>query len=189
INPDWLTAQTEAAVVASRALADQAVVRLDLAHNPSFNPALRPPDTGLIGTAEQWLDWIIGKLRRRGSEPGPALTNPSPNSPGTEALASLYLAGLEATPVGRSRLIRITFTAVDPGLAAPAANATAELYIESQRNAKGQATSEANTWLDRRVNEVHQQVIEAQQKRDDFRRKAGIVQLGDLSIYGQQLAQ
>src|SRR5262249_50759665 len=64
INPDWLTAQTEAAVVASRALADQAVVRLDLAHNPSFNPALRPPDTGLIGTAEQWLDWIIGKLRR-----------------------------------------------------------------------------------------------------------------------------
>src|SRR5262249_57538797 len=126
-----------------------------LAKERDFNAAVGRAESVVMGTAEQWLYWIIGKLRRRGSEPGPALTNPCPNLPGTEALASRYLAGLEATPVERSRLIRITFTAVDPDLAAAAANATAELYIESQRNAKGQATSEANTWLDRRVNEVH----------------------------------
>ena len=73
-------------------------------------------------------------------------------------------------------------------VAAEAANAVAELYIEGQKKAKGLATSEANAWLDQRVREVHQEVIQAQQKRDEFRRQAGIIELGEMSINAEQLA-
>jgi uncharacterized protein involved in exopolysaccharide biosynthesis len=106
-----------------------------------------------------------------------------------EDLVDAYLGGLEAIPQERSRLIKIVYTSIDPVIAAAAANAAATIYIESQNEAKTQATREANAWLDRRVNEVREQIVEAQQKRDEFRRNAGIVQIGDLTVNAEQLGQ
>lgn len=190
LNPDWLTPVTEAAIIRCRDTALLAVKRLDLVNHPAFNPALRPSKPGMLDIGKAWLEQgltLIGieadLLEKRDSVPQAA----RPLKP--EDLVGAYLAGLETIPVERSRLIRVVYTSTDPIIAAEAANAAAELYIGAQRNAKGRATSEANSWLDQRVIEVHQQVIEAQRKRDEFRRNAGIVQVGDLSINAEQLAQ
>ncbi|MGH6802113.1 MAG: Wzz/FepE/Etk N-terminal domain-containing protein, partial [Methyloceanibacter sp.] len=190
LNPDWLTAQTEAAVIRSRDVGRLAVERLDLANHPAFNPALAPPRR-TMGTVLR--DWVESGLATVGlaEEPAPAAepaARSQANPPEPEHLVNAYLGGLEATPVERSRLIRIVYTSTDPLLAAAAANMAAELYIEEQHTSKGKATTDANTWLDRRVGEVHAQVIEAQRQRDEFRRKAGIVELSDSSIYVEQLA-
>lgn len=190
LNPDWLTPVTEAAIIRGRDTALLAVKRLDLVNHPAFNPALRPSKPGMLDIGKAWLEQgltLFGieadLLEKRDSVPQAA----RPLKP--EDLVGAYLAGLETIPVERSRLIRVVYTSTDPIIAAEAANAAAELYIGAQRNAKGRATSEANSWLDQRVIEVHQQVIEAQRKRDEFRRNAGIVQVGDLSINAEQLAQ
>lgn len=190
LNPDWLTPVTEAAIIRGRDTALLAVKRLDLVNHPAFNPALRPSKPGMLDIGKAWLEQgltLFGieadLLEKRDSVPQAA----RPLKP--EDLVGVYLAGLETIPVERSRLIRVVYTSTDPIIAAEAANAAAELYIGAQRNAKGRATSEANSWLDQRVIEVHQQVIEAQRKRDEFRRNAGIVQVGDLSINAEQLAQ
>jgi succinoglycan biosynthesis transport protein ExoP len=191
LNPDWLTPLTEAAIIRSRDNALLAVQRLELVNHPAFNAALRPPKPGTLDIAKAWLEQglALAGIELQLTEPkGPAEpAGPAPEL-APEALVGGFLAGLETIPVERSRLIRIVYTSTDPALAAEAANAMAELYIEGQKKAKGLATSEANSWLDQRVHEVHQKVIKAQQKRDEFRRKAGIIQLGDLSINGEQLA-
>ena len=192
LSSDWLTPQTEAAIIRSRDRALLAVQRLDLVHNPAFNPALRAPVPGMFDVAKAWLSTALGAigieagwLKPAASETGGA----SSHALAPEDLVDAYLAGLEAVPQERSRLIKIIYTSSDPVIAAAAANAAAAVYIESQKNAKGQATSEANAWLDRRVNEAHEQVITAQQKRDEFRRQAGIVQIGALTMNAEQLTQ
>lgn len=192
LNSDWLTPLTEAAIIRSRDNALVAVKRLDLINHPAFNPALRPLERGMLNTGKAWLEkglTLIGIEARPVEKSDPAPQAAAPGALKPEDLVVAYLAGLETIPVERSRLIRIIYTSTDPVIAADAANAAAELYIEAQENAKGQATNEANSWLDRRVNEVHEQVIRAQQKRDEFRRKAGIVQIGDLSTNAEQLGQ
>ncbi len=188
LNPDWLTPVTEAAIIRSRDNALLAVQRLDLVNHPLFNAALRPQ---VLGTLEIGKAWAKKALALVGIDVGPAEEGdrtPAAAGPLTpERLVGAFLSGLETIPVERSRLIEIVYTSTDPILAAEAANAMVEVYIEGQRKAKGQATSEANFWLDQRVGEAHAQVIEAQRKRDEFRREAGIIQLGDISINAEQL--
>jgi len=191
LTPDWLTPLTEAAIIRSRDNALLAVERLDLVNHPAFNAALQPPKPGMLEVGKAWLQAGLAQLgievalveeKRPAAIPAPA----RPLQP--EQLVGAFLSGLETIPVERSRLIKIVYTSTDPVLAAESANAVAELYIEGQKKAKGLATSEANSWLDQRVREVHQEVIKAQQKRDEFRRQAGIIELGELSINAEQLA-
>lgn len=188
LNPDWLTPVTEAAIIRSRGNALLAVRRLDLVNHHVFNTSLRPQAPGALEIGKAWVKKGlalagIAAEPTETQEPARATGRPTP-----EDLISAFLSGLETVPVERSRLIEIIYTSIDPILAADAANAMAELYIEEQKNAKGRATVEANLWLDQRVREAHEQVIKAQQKRDEFRRHAGIVQLGDISIIAEQLA-
>ena len=192
LNPDWLTPLTEAAIIRSRDNALLAVQRLDLVSHPAFNAALRPPEPSTFDIGKAWLEKglaLVGVTVQLTEPRKPVASSPAPASqPRPEDLVGAFLVGLETVPVERSRLIDIVYTSTDPVLAADAANAVAELYIEGQKKAKGQATSEANSWLDQRVREVHEQVMKAQQKRDEFRRQAGIIQLGEISINGEQLA-
>jgi polysaccharide biosynthesis transport protein len=191
INPDWLTPVTEAAIIRSRDTALAVVERLDLVNHPAFNAALRPPQPGTLEIGKAWLArglTLVGIETEFAAKREPAAALAPARSLEPEHLVGAFLGGLESIPVERSRLIKIVYTSTDPALAADAANAVAELYIEGQKKAKGQATTEANSWLDQRVREVHEQVIRAQQKRDEFRRQAGIIQLGDLSINAEQLA-
>jgi polysaccharide biosynthesis transport protein len=191
INPDWLTPVTEAAIIRSRDTALEVVERLDLVNHPAFNAALRPPQPGTLEIGKAWLArglTLVGIKTEFAAKREPAAALAPARSLEPEHLVGAFLGGLESIPVERSRLIKIVYTSTDPALAADAANAVAELYIEGQKKAKGQATTEANSWLDQRVREVHEQVIRAQQKRDEFRRQAGIIQLGDLSINAEQLA-
>jgi polysaccharide biosynthesis transport protein len=190
LTPDWLTPLTEAAIIRSRENALLAVERLDLVNHPAFNATLRPPEPSPLDVAKAWLQkgLAVAGVEVRLVEEPPAPDPAKARALEPEVLVGAFLAGLETIPIERSRLIRIVYTSTDPAISAEAANAAAELYIEGQKNAKGRATSEANSWLDQRVREVHEEVIRAQQKRDEFRRQAGIIQIGDLSINAEQLA-
>jgi uncharacterized protein involved in exopolysaccharide biosynthesis len=50
-------------------------------------------------------------------------------------------------PNERSRVITVRYTSTDPRFAAIAANTTARLYIESQRESKSEVTNKASDWL------------------------------------------
>jgi uncharacterized protein involved in exopolysaccharide biosynthesis len=62
LSSDWLTPPTEAAIIRSRDRALLAVQRLDLVHNPAFNPSLRPPAPGALDVARAWLSTALGAI-------------------------------------------------------------------------------------------------------------------------------
>ena len=126
LTPDFYTNETEAAVIGSRALAEQVVDRLRLTEDPRFNPSLREPaarrDDGTVGGVRGWL---LEKLIRPGDdellaavpearEPHPLELLPEPERRQVlrEIATDRYLGGLTVVPSSRSRVISAP---VDPG--------------------------------------------------------------------------
>ncbi|MHB1218015.1 MAG: GumC family protein [Alphaproteobacteria bacterium] len=200
VQADYWTNETEAAVIASREMARKVVERLNLVNNPMFNPELRRPETGLFGTVfgpvrEFVSATLVAPIREAvfGPETTEAMPAPAPMTADEkrdaliDQLAGAFLGGLNVVPHERSRVLTVTYTSTDPAFAALAANTTSELYILDQLAAKGDATSRASKWLSERVNEMRRRVIDSEQRLEEFRRTAGIVEVGGASLFQQQL--
>lgn len=199
-QPDYWTNETEAAVLSSREMARKAVERLNLVNNPMFNPELRRPETGLVdtmfGPVREFISTtLIAPVREAmfGPEPSEAapvtahMTAEERREALLDQLAGAFLGGLSVMPHERSRVLTVTYTSTDPAFAALAANTTSELYILDQLAAKGDATSRASKWLSERVNEMRRRVIESEQRLEEFRRTAGIIEVGGATLFQQQL--
>lgn len=196
---DFYTNETEAAVIASRELAEKAVDRLDLINNPLFNPDLREARPSPVASLRTIIrDWVLGAPESEGKNV------PVEGSLSTaelerqieedkefarqlkEDLVSSYLGGLDATSSTRARVITVSFVSSDPEMAAKAANTTAELYIEDQIANKGDATLRASRWLTERVSELSGRAIESQRRLEMFRRQSGIIEIGGTSVLTKQ---
>jgi polysaccharide biosynthesis transport protein len=201
ISDDYMTSETEAAVIGSRELAAKAVDRLNLVNNPLYNPALRPPQAGLVSSVfSPVTDFIDNRL----IEPikGMLFGQPDKN-PGTAGAApddqrrelaqgviEAFMGGLTVSASERSRVITVDYTSTDPHMAALVANTMAELYILDQLSTKGDATTRASSWLKQRVDETAQRVKEAEDKLADYRQKSGIVDVGgSTTAFQQQLSR
>ena len=201
LQPDFWTNETEAAVITSREMARKAVEKLNLQSNPMFNPELRKPQTGLFKSLFEPVktllnDVVLAPLRDAlfGAAEDDAtvalkseLTAEEQREHQLDRLTDAYLGGLSAVPQDRSRVISISYNSTDPEFAALAANTSAEIYILDQLTTKGEATSRASRWLSERVNEMRRRVIESEQRLEEFRKSAGIVEIGGATLYQQQL--
>jgi capsular exopolysaccharide synthesis family protein len=214
---DWQSGQTEAALIQSRELAKRAVDKLNLKDSPLFNPALRPGSArepglmerakGLAADAKAAIKgWLIdlGALEAAQPEtPSDYVRAQADDQAGrrwslpaeaedseTSYYVSAYLSGLSVSAGDYSRIINITYSSTDPRFAAAAANTTAQIYIDSQREQKGEMANEAAQWLDGRVEAAKQELIEAERELERFREQAGITTLsGGQSLEGEQLAK
>ena len=202
LNPDWMTNETEAAVIGSRELAIKAVERLNLANSPLFNSDLGPPPkkglvASLVGSVKALLpEWVFDPARLFGggraeeAEEAPAVEL-SPEESRALALhqaTDAYLGGLSVVPEESSRVITVQYNSPDPQMAALAANTTAEIYILDQLSTRGEATLQATEWLSERVNEMRDRVVDSETRLEEFRRESGIVEVGGATIYQRQRA-
>jgi succinoglycan biosynthesis transport protein ExoP len=203
IGDDYLTNETEAAVIASRELAAKAVDRLNLVNNPLFNASLRPPQASLVSSVISPItDFIDDRL----VEPIKNMLFGQPEKPALAAAGGLsaddqrrdlmqqvvdgFMGGLTVTASDRSRVITVDYTSTDPHMAALAANTMAEIYILDQLSTKGDATTRASEWLKQRVTEMAQRVKDAENKLDAYRQQSGIVDVGGATTaYQQQLSR
>ncbi len=211
LSPDYYTNETEAAVVGSRELARQAVIRLGLVDNPLYNPDLVITSPSLFGVVtggiSAWVKARVGDLRdvvsggayseetarlareaaaRRAAA---ALSPEAARQAAIETATDIYLTGLTVLPSQRSRVLTVRYTSINAGMAAKAANATADIYILDQLESKGRATTRASDWLNQRANELRTRVIESEKRLEDFRRSSGIVEIGGASVYARQRAE
>ena len=69
---------------------------------------------------------------------------------------------------GLTYLINIGFETLNPELAAEVANAIASTYLASQIEARFETTRQANSWLDQRVTELRDRVLQAEQAVSDL---------------------
>ena len=113
--------------------------------------------------------------------------NPGPGTPGLVDLVRSMLGGssrpdnteqlmllrfrkhLDVYALTDSRVINIEFWSEDPELAARIANAIADAYIDFQKAAVVETTTEASTWLQRQIADLRQRVSGAEQRVEDFR--------------------
>ena len=211
LSPDYYTNETEAAVVGSRELARQAVVRLGLVDNPLYNPDLVVTQRGfasqMVSGLSGWLADRFGDLRdlvsggayseerarlAREAASRRALAALSPDAARQQAIETatdIYMMGLSVLPSQRSRVLTVRYTSVNAAMAAKAANATADIYILDQLETRGRATTRASDWLNQRANELRTRVIESEKRLEDFRRSSGIVEIGGASVYARQRAE
>ncbi len=199
---DYYTNETQAAILASRVLAEQVVDDLGLIDDPLFNPALRPARDGLLARlnlrnlrlGDLIPDWWRAALHDAGAddafdeEEAAPLTLEQERQLQREQVIDAYLSQLSAVPSDSSRVITVGFASEDPGTAVRVANTVVEMYIEDQVRAKSEQTELANAWLQNRAVELKDQVRAAARAVEQHRRASGLVSVEGSSLLSQQLA-
>jgi capsular exopolysaccharide synthesis family protein len=145
--------QTQYRLLQSRLLARKAVLKLGLLQDASF--------AGALSAAEQ----------------AAAVEAAPGTSPAMERAVDRFLSGLRVQPVRNSQLIAITFESDRAALAAQAANAVAELYIQQTLDFRYRVSAEAGAWLDQETAQHTRRVTEAQRALQEFQDREG---LGDI---------
>jgi len=202
-SPDFYTNETEAQVLRSRSLAAKVVDQLDLVNNPSFNPLLVEPKPGIgalirgFNPMEFLMDLLPDFARdlldRRTDEVRAKFEALTPEQKQTmlrDSVIDYFSASVTVTAQERSRAIRINFVSENAELAALAANTLADIYILDSVNVKYEATARASDWLNDRVADLKKRTQESQQTLEAYRRKIGVIDLGQrASILTQQVAE
>ena len=186
--------ESEMEVLTSQTLIAKAVDRLGLVNEPEFNPALRPPSLSLeslTGSIDPLslvpADWRTALLGA--AEPSPPPTREEVEQETRRTVRDGVQRALSARVVGRSRVLEVTATSEDPGLAAAIANTLSELYLVEQLEAKFEATRRAADWLNERVAELRGQVEASERAVEDYRRRHGLIQGKDTTVTEQQITE
>ena len=162
--------QSQAETITSPDLARKAIAKLDLLSRPEFNQAA---STGPLSI-------VLSMLGLTGSAAGQA---------GETRIVDLFLSRLTAFPVAKTRVLQIEFVSQDPELAARGANVVAQLFLESQENAKKDSAKAASAWLASKIDELRGKVAETDAKVENYRAQSGLLaSSNNMTVPGQQLA-
>jgi len=207
--------ESEIQVLRSREIARSVVQQLNLDKLPEFNPVLAAPGLGAQVATElrsvfgELSETLREKYRDRLPHLPMALTKlaseigglfahrdksaqPAQNDNDRDALAApvdAFLRHLGVAPRGRSRVIGVTFDSDNPALAAAAANAVVTGYIANQLKAKQDATSAAHDWLNERVTELREDMLNADQAVQSFRQRSGLTQGKSGALVAEQITE
>lgn len=150
-------------VLRSTNLIERVIEELRLDQSPAFNPNLRVPEPTVmdrigkvVALPPEVRDFAmnIGLIAPPPPEPDPI------EAARRERLSVInnVLSGLSLKPVGRSRVIQISYTSDNPRTSERIVNTIAEQYIVDQLEAKLEATRAATSWLSTRVEELRDKV-------------------------------
>ncbi len=170
VDPEAVTSQVQ--LVLSRDLARKVIRELKLGERPEFDSALNGVSIlrhvlGLAGLAKDPLKMTA-----------------------EERVLEAYYERLTAFAVDKSRVIAVEFSSADPELAAAAANAIAEAYLELQQRAKQDQTRMAGQWLGSEIESLRRKVAEAEAKVEQFRGKSNLfIGTNNTSLSNQQMGE
>jgi succinoglycan biosynthesis transport protein ExoP len=99
----------------------------------------------------------------------------------TRQILGRFLAERTIKRVGRTYVLDIGYTSLNPARSAAVANAIADAYIVDQLEAKYQATRRASVWLQDRIKELRRQASDADRAVLDYKEKNNIVAVGGAS--------
>ncbi len=167
--------QTQVEILRSRDVALRAVMETKLWDEPEFDP--RKPVRSWQGQLKDFF-------------------NPPPKPPTwtearlAEATVGKFLSAVSIEPVRLSQLVKISFDAADPVLAAKMADATGLSFIESDRDARLKLNLSVTGLLTDRLSALRDKLLQSEQALQKFRESEGIVSVnGSQGIAGQELAE
>lgn len=104
-------------------------------------------------------------------------------------LAKRLARNVDVEQVGKSSVIRISYSTNVPDLSQQIANAYAELYITQQLNAKLQAAEQASGWFAEQLERLRRETEAAESTLDEFRRENMLVEGMDETSLRQQIGE
>jgi uncharacterized protein involved in exopolysaccharide biosynthesis/MinD-like ATPase involved in chromosome partitioning or flagellar assembly len=164
--------QTQQALLQSRDLAERVVKKLRLTTNPITDPRqqsqtwFQPRQWLSDLNAGQWLPWLAYLP--------PEKPAPTEGDVFNEVTQNLMLH-TSVKFVGKSQLIEITVELPDPDLAAAAANALAQAYIDSQLDTSLKSSQNTTSWMNTRLVELRNNLRVAEDKLQAYREEQGLV--------------
>lgn len=150
---------TQFEILKSRQLAERTVRRLDLINHPHFNPQ----DTGGFS----FRSLIPG---------GESLATPTQDEIIIE-LTNKFMEQLTISPVRKTQLVKISFDSLSPELSAAAANAMADVYIESYLEAKLEVTRKAADWLGGRLENLRDKLDVSELALQNYRERENLLDI------------
>lgn len=166
--------QTQVEILRSRDIARRTVLNAKLWNEPEFNP--RAPRTGIV-------NWVKDKIKA--PEELPTLTPQQL----ADVTVGKFMGSITVEPVRLSQLVKVSFEAGDPKLAANMANAIAHSYIEADRDGRLRLTQDVNGLLQDRMSALREKLSASEQALQSFREKEGLVNLSGSAqgVAGQQM--
>ncbi len=168
--------KTQYRILKGRDLTRRVVKRLHLERVPEFNGTAAPPSgpTVFVRNLEDRIKRLV--------KPAPPIPveAPKPDESADEsALVSEFLGRVEVIPITGSRLVDVTFTAMDPTFAATAINTLVDEYVEQNLQLKLQATQNMLDWLDKEVANQQLKVQESERSLASYRDKQNALSLDE----------
>lgn len=158
---------------------------LDLVNSAEFNPDLREP-----GLKDRLLSGVSGLLSSL--QPGEAAVSVSEEeydaARDRERAITILLGSIEVRRSGISYLIDMSVTTSDPTLSREIANSYADEYLTAQYEEKFQATQNANSWLNERVESLRDEVRAKEAAVATFREQAGLIDAQGSTLTEQQVS-
>ncbi|ELP1739732.1 exopolysaccharide regulatory tyrosine autokinase VpsO [Vibrio cholerae] len=152
---------TQIEILKSDTIAQEVIERLDLASDPEFD--LSPESDASPSLKERLVEWMpfLQGFKQEETVADPDLEAYRQN----RLILYKFKRGMEISPIRKTQLVNIYYTAGDPKLAAKIANEIARVYMDSHLEAKLEVELKANTWLNTRMEELTSQMNKARDRR------------------------
>jgi uncharacterized protein involved in exopolysaccharide biosynthesis len=100
-----------------------------------------------------------------------------------------FLGKLRVDNTDWNKVMKITFSSLDPKMAARVANEVPEAYMVGQLEARFEATEKANAWLMEQLQELEQKVVESERAVEIYREQHGMTGADGRGILDTQLSE
>lgn len=171
--------QTQLELLRSRALAERVVRTLKLNTHPEFDPRQQPKP--LLHFGNPFKNFSVDKV-----VPGTMPADLEAQKVATEeemiaAATSALMSRTTIAPMGKSYLVRVSVEMADPQLAARAANALVNGYIEMQLESNMGMAMVATNWMNSRLGELQINLKKAEDRLQGFREAENLVDMGGVA--------
>jgi succinoglycan biosynthesis transport protein ExoP len=169
-SADYDYYKTQFELLKSPALAARVIRELNLAQNEAFNP--KPPEKrSLAGLWNQAKAWALRPLQT-GVTPESSAPLEYSVDPG---IINTYLKGLEVEPVFATRLVTVSFSSPDPGLAARVANAHVHDFVKRELEIRSSAQRTAEEFLKSQLTAIGKRAEQAEAALNAYRQRNGVL--------------
>ena len=156
--------QTQLGILKSRMLAEKVTKKLNLMAHPAFNVA---PES-----SPWWHHWFPDGWFQ--------LNKPPTVAEKFNGIVDSVMAQLSITPERNSQLVKISFESHDAQLAADIPNTLANIYVESDLEARLEMTKKAATWLTERVDGLRQNLRKSEQALQNYMERENLVDVAGI---------
>jgi len=169
---------TQYQIIKSRSIAKTVIERADLKSRKEFSPkGLKSMLHQVLQTISSYLAVIFpSNYLMTKKEP---FLGQSDDLAWEDALVDRVIKRINTEPVRNSRMVKIHFDAADRVLAARAANAVTQAYIDFNLDLKMNVSQQASDWLNRKIEEQRRLMERSEHALQAYKEKHSIISMED----------